>query len=875
MSARKKPEKVRRSLPDSKAGKLVFDPRPDWHNAPLPGLPSPEKDLSNLPQELVQSIHKHALSLLQSENDNYSSSHLSSSASHRFLSTIMSSGTLSDKISALTLVVQESPLHTMKPFENLLGLAKKRSRGQAVTALGALKDLLGKGVVLPPERKLKAFGNQPGLLGILQQRKSSKWVPGEVLHDLLDDAHLISWAFEDWLKSTYFDILKLLESWCNDEVEFARARAVGYVFELLQEKPEQEANLLRLLINKLGDRDKKIASKTSYLLLQMQTTHPLMKPVIVSAIEAELIFRPGQSPHAKYYAIITLNQTTFSSREEDVASKLLDIYFSLFVTLLKQQQPNKNQPRNVSKSDLNKKGQIQGGGGKAGKKAKKKAEREATAKTGEEEMSEKIISAVLTGVNRAFPFANTDDTIFHNHLDTLFRITHSSNFNTSIQALMLIQQISISKHFAVDRFYRTLYESLLDPRLLTSSKQAMYLNLLYRALSSDVNAKRVTAFVKRMLQIISLHQPAFVCGVLYLIKQLEETFPGLRGSFDHPEELFEDEEEAFVDIPDGGSEDAHDAKGTARTDAPPLKIASNRRYDARKRDPEHSNAEKSCLWEIVPLLAHFHPSVSMFASKLLQNDTMPPKPDLSLHTLIHFLDRFVYRNAKANTNSHGISMMQPLAGEAGQGVLLSTRDTSRAQAPLNLEGFWSRKAEDVSVDEVFFHKYFNEVGRGGAVAAKRKRDKKSERDEDTEGEGEEKEDEIWKALVDSRPEIEGSDEGESDLDLESLDSDEDGSLHSDEQAELDDDASTSGDAMSESDTGRQREKEDDLPSDADDDALAGLNMAFRNELETGRSGVDEQKPSDRPEKKRRKMKNLPTFASADDYAEMLAGEEDG
>src|SRR4051794_12773528 len=73
------------------------------------------------------------------------------------------------------------------------------------------------------------------------------------------------------------------------------------------------------------------------------------------------------------------------------------------------------------------------------------------------------------------------------HLDTLFRITHSSNFNTSIQALILIQQIAASKHLAVDRFYRTLYESLLDPRLIASSKQTLYLNLLYKALKDDAD----------------------------------------------------------------------------------------------------------------------------------------------------------------------------------------------------------------------------------------------------------------------------------------------------------------------------------------------------------------------------------------------------
>ena len=64
---------------------------------------------------------------------------------------------LEDKISALTLMVQESPLHSVKPFENLLGQAKKKSRNLALMALAAMKDLLGQGVLLPKDRKLKAF----------------------------------------------------------------------------------------------------------------------------------------------------------------------------------------------------------------------------------------------------------------------------------------------------------------------------------------------------------------------------------------------------------------------------------------------------------------------------------------------------------------------------------------------------------------------------------------------------------------------------------------------------------------------------------------------------------------------------------------------
>jgi ribosome biogenesis protein MAK21 len=345
------------------------------------------------------------MSLLEADGNLYASKHLSSSSSHRFLSTIMASGTLSDKVSALTLVVQESPVHTTKSFESLLTLAKKRSRGQAVTALGALKDLLGAGVVLPADRRLRTFATQPGLLTTLEQNSVLSWGPGESLPGDISKMHLIYWVFEDWLKESYFDMLKVLEGWCNDEVEYARTRAVGYVYELLKEKPEQEANLLRLLVNKLGDPEKKIASRASYLLLQLQISHPLMKPIIIRSIESELLLRPGQNAHAKYYAINTLNQTILSAKEEDVAMKLLDIYFEQFVSLLKKPE----QSILPDKTTVNRKGQIQGGGAPMGKKAKARMTKEEEARLASEETTEKLISAVLTGVNRAFPFSKTDD----------------------------------------------------------------------------------------------------------------------------------------------------------------------------------------------------------------------------------------------------------------------------------------------------------------------------------------------------------------------------------------------------------------------------------------------------------------------------------
>jgi ribosome biogenesis protein MAK21 len=118
-------------------------------------------------------------------------------------------------------------------------------------------------------------------------------------------------------------------------------------------------------------------------------------------------------------------------------------------------------------------------------------------------------------------------------LDTLFRVVHIGTFNVLIQALRLIYQTLSAKevnliHLFIyiqktHRFYRVLYETLLDPRLASSSKQAMYLNLLYRALKNDTVLPRLMAFIKRIAQIIGYQQAPLSCGALYLISQVSSS----------------------------------------------------------------------------------------------------------------------------------------------------------------------------------------------------------------------------------------------------------------------------------------------------------------------------------------------------------------
>ncbi|CAF5228824.1 unnamed protein product, partial [Rotaria magnacalcarata] len=57
--------------------------------------------------------------------------------------------------------------------------------------------------------------------------------------------------------------------------------------------------------------------------------HPGMKHVLVNEIE-RLLFRQNIRPSAQHYALCCLTAIMFTSQDNDLANKLIKIYFALF-----------------------------------------------------------------------------------------------------------------------------------------------------------------------------------------------------------------------------------------------------------------------------------------------------------------------------------------------------------------------------------------------------------------------------------------------------------------------------------------------------------------------------------------------------------------
>ena len=245
--------------------------------------------------------------------------------------------------------------------------------------------------------------------------------------------------------------------------------------------------------------------------------------------------------------------------------------------------------------------------------------------------------------------------------------------------------------------------------------------------------------------------------------------------------------------------------------------------------------------------------MGVFAANLLYRQEALPKPDLANHTLMHFLDKFVYRNPKATDTKRGGSIMQPIvASGSASHVVVPGKAGARQQQMVNSASFWNLKAEDVAAEDTFFHEYFARVGKP-SEEAKVKKLKVDAGGSDDEGE----EDEIWEALVNSRPDVEGEEESDG-LGMDMVDYED-----SDGEHGLDGDM-TAG--MSDFGSDESGDFEGIFDDSEDEDGP-----------ESGVEEPEDVTPSASKKKRlsRSEMRSLPTFASADDYAEMLAAEEDG
>ncbi|XP_039281140.1 LOW QUALITY PROTEIN: CCAAT/enhancer-binding protein zeta [Nilaparvata lugens] len=596
-----------------------------------------------------------------------------------WLKTVFQKGTASDKIAAHVVNIQNNPLFSISSLTTLINMVKvgKKEFSLVIDNLCELfvEDLL------PPNRRLLPFHKQP--LDRLPELCSGNATSRR--------RYLVLWAYEDQLKNNYSIFVQALNVIAKDDIEANKEKSVSALYHLLAARPELEDVLLKSVVNKLGDPQRKIASKAIYCLTQLLKQHEAMKQIVLNEIE-HLIFRSNVSQKAQYYAICFLSQFRYSAHDGELACNVISVYFAFFRACVK-------------KGDVD----------------------------------SRMLGSLLMGVNRAYPYSKEKLSKISSHIDTLYKMVHMANYNISMQCLNILFHVSDSFQ---DRYYTALYKKLIEFDFAHSAHQAMILNLIYKSLSKDTNMGRVRTFIKRLLQLCGLMPVPLACGLLYAISQLIKNRPELlanrleaqRAALDDDA----DDEECYKDV---DSEANGDCKDESLLDDSVMKeeeaevknketevkqeesseekkerkpcmgwfhaALTTRRntvtFDPSIRNPAFAKGESAVYTELTLLLNHFHPTVALFAKNILDNETIKYTGDpLVDFSLVRFMDRFVFKNPK-----------QPniILEEKGPDRALAQRKyytPSGAKAlPTNSRLYLEQNEEHVPIDELFLYKYLH------------------------------------------------------------------------------------------------------------------------------------------------------------------------
>ncbi|KAJ8756145.1 hypothetical protein K2173_024692 [Erythroxylum novogranatense] len=478
------------------------------------------------------------------------------------------SGTAADKVSAFSVLVGDNPIANLRSLDALVGMVtSKVGKRHALTGFEALKELFISSLL--PDRKLKTLLQRP--VNNLPETKDGYSL-------------LLFWYWEECLKQRYERFVFALEEASRDMLPILKDKALKTIYALLKTKSEQERRLLSALINKLGDPQNKGASNADFHLSNLLSDHPNMKAVVIDEVDS-FLFRPRLGLRAKYHAVNFLSQIRLSHKGDgpNVAKRLIDVYFALFKMLIAEADGKNKMDKN----------------GKATKKNPSKEGKVSEKPESHAELDSRLLSALLTGVNRAFPYVASDeaDDIVEVQTPMLFQLVHSKNFNVGIQALMLLDKISSKNQIVSDRLYRALYSKLLLPAAMNTSKVEMFIGLILRVMKNDVNLKRVSAFAKRLLQVALQQPPQYACGCLFLLSEVLKARPPLwnvviqNESIDEDIEHFEDVVEEADHELDGVSNKVESTPEVVENDTKAIKECDSSEDEEDEENPTDSSSE--------------------------------------------------------------------------------------------------------------------------------------------------------------------------------------------------------------------------------------------------------------------------------------------
>lgn len=360
-----------------------------------------------------------------------------------WVNTVLKKGTIADKLAAHTLLVHES-----KDWSSLAALIDmvdpRKCRRRCVMSMMTLKELF---------------------LDSLNLGRKNCQITSE----------------EDKRKARFYYVkfIDNLNRVAFDNLEETRHKAIWTLSQLLYKYQDNKDYILDKLVNKLGDKNAKLASTAGHFVEKAVNSEK--EDVRMRAIKYVQIFlaRPNQTHRARFYAASLLSRIKLIKGNTLMANELIKIYLDLYTTLIK-----------VDDTDS------------------------------------KTMNAILTGIHRAYPYSHLADNVFEQHLQTLYVLVHRVNFRMRVVAMTLIKNIvykraELTKNPVEDRFYNLVFGQLIQPELHTTSRQEAFISLVLNVINEDKVLERKEAFIKRILQVALYSQPEFAHLLLTTITKIK------------------------------------------------------------------------------------------------------------------------------------------------------------------------------------------------------------------------------------------------------------------------------------------------------------------------------------------------------------------
>jgi len=665
-------------------------------------------------RSIADSIYANELRLFKQ-----SQSKTASSDEHWVENTIRK-GTLKDRIAATSVTLSTDPVHKFYALDGLMSMVgcssssadggKTNSRVAQLTA-EALVDLFIN-TLLPPDRKLLTLAQRPlsryedngegnnsndHVAENGKKKKKNKTSKGK---KSLSPRILLLWRFEEMVKEKYELYLRqYMSQTLQGGVELQKIATLRSAGTLLSSMPEGEVQLLNMMVNKLGDPEKKTAAAAGHQLRLVLQQHSNMQNIVAREVQ-QLAHRPQLAPKALYNCIVFLNQLQLkrteptnsadndtdnnikkeASQAYSLPASLIKTYFRLFEVAVQQNK----------------------------KKSSSKDESGGT-------MKSRLLSALLTGVNRAHPYLPEEDKDMEEHVDALYRIVHTAPPAACTQALMLLFHLAVGskveseyndgdekngvdevgeKLRQKDRFYRALYATLGRGNMVSSGKHlTMYFNILYKAMKYDTDMNRIHAFAKRLMSAVMHASAPLIAASTYLLQEISSTHEGLRKSW---EDIPNPESDSWLVLDDSKREPK---AGIINFDDKKNNELQKNTFEGDTVRPQGNPPS----WEMSLLAHHFHPSVSKFVNDIGKIEYGgDPLQDFGLAP---FLYKFAYRNPKSQEK---LKQQRQQSGNR-TGNRRSANVEVRLDLPLNDPSFLEKT--DVNEQDTFFHQFFMERAR--------------------------------------------------------------------------------------------------------------------------------------------------------------------